>query len=75
MIGSGLDVWEIIQMLEDFGSSETLVNDTPLSLAQVRLAVAYREAYQGEIDDAIADNRRPLSDVADLFPFIDVMDG
>jgi hypothetical protein len=45
-----------------------------LSLTQVRLAVAYRDAYPEEIDEAIADNRRPRSDVAVLFPFIDVVD-
>lgn len=71
-VGSGLDVWEIIHMLEDFGSAEALVADTPLSLAQVRLAVAYRDAYPEEIDEAIADNRRPLADVGVLFPFVDV---
>ncbi len=74
VIGSGLDVWEIIHMLEDFGSPEALVADTSLSLAQVRLAVAYRGSYPDEIDAAIADNRRPLSDLAALFPFIDVAD-
>ena len=74
VIGSGLDAWEIVQMLEDFGSPEALVADTQLSLAQVRLAVAYRDAYPDEIDEAIADNRRPLADVGALFPFIDVVD-
>lgn len=72
VIGSGLDVWEVIHMLEDFGSPEALVADTPLTLVQVRLAVAYRDAYPKEIDEAIADNRRPLGDVGVLFPFIDV---
>jgi uncharacterized protein (DUF433 family) len=72
VIGSGLDVWEIVQMLEDFGSADALVGDTPLTPAQVRLAVAYRDAYPDEIDEAIADNRRPIDDVAALFPFIDV---
>lgn len=74
VIGSGLDVWEIVHMLEDFGSFEALVADTPLSRAQVRLAVAYRDAYPDEIDDAIADNRRSLADVGVLFPFIEVVD-
>src|SRR5436190_216239 len=72
VIGSGLDVWEIIHMLEDFGSPKALVAAMPLSLAQVRLAVAYRQGYADEINQAIADNRRPLSDVGVLFPFIDV---
>jgi uncharacterized protein (DUF433 family) len=72
VIGTGLDVWEIIHMLEDFGSPEALAADMPLSLPHVRLAMAYREAYPDEIDEAIADNRRPVDDVDVLFPFIDV---
>jgi uncharacterized protein (DUF433 family) len=72
VIGSGLDVWEIIQMLEDFGSPEPLVAETQLSPQHVRLAVAYRESYPAEIAEVIADNRRPLSDVGLLFPFISV---
>jgi len=75
VIGSGLDIWEIIHMLDDFGSAEALVSETPLSLAQVRLAVAYRDAYPADIDGAVADNRRPLEDVETLFPFIGVADG
>ena len=74
VVGSGLDVWEISQMLEDFGSPEKLVADTHLSLAQARLAVAYRNAYPEEIDDLIADNRRPVDELRVLFPFIDVME-
>jgi len=72
VIGSGLDAWEIIHMLEDFGSPEALVANTALSLAQVRLAVAYRDAYPNEINEAIAENRRPVAEVGILFPFIDV---
>ncbi len=73
VIGSGLDVWEIVHMLEDFGSPEALVAGTHLSLAQVRLAVAYRNAYPDEIDEAIVDNRRPLEELTALYPFIDVV--
>ena len=74
MIGSGLDVWEIAHLLEDLGSSEALVADTTLSPAQVRLAMAYRDAYPDEIDQAISDNRRPLEDLRVLYPFIDVVE-
>ncbi|HEX6507739.1 MAG TPA: hypothetical protein VF221_08925 [Chloroflexota bacterium] len=72
VIGSGLDVWEIIQMLEDFGSVEAVVSETQLSPANVRLAVAYRDSYPVEIAEAVADNRRPVGDVGMLFPFISV---
>ncbi len=74
VIGSGLDVWEIVHMLEDFGSSDALVADTPLSPPQIRLAVAYRDTYPEEIERAIADNRRPLEDIRTLYPFIEVTD-
>lgn len=74
VIGSGLDVWEIVHMLEDFGSPEALVADTPLTLGHIRLAAAYRERYPSDIDEAIAENRRPLADVGVLFPFVAVTD-
>lgn len=74
VIGSGLDVWEIAQMVEDFGSMKKLVAQTQLTPAQVRLALAYRDAHPAEVDEAIADNRRPLEDLRTLFPFIEVME-
>ena len=72
LIGAGLDVWEIAQMVEEFGSTKKLVADTQLTPAQVRLALAYRDAYPGEIAEAIADNRQPLDELRALFPFIEV---
>lgn len=74
VIGSGLDVWEIIHMLEDFGSPEVLVAETHVSPAQLRLALAYRDSYPDEVDAAILENRRPISDLKILFPFITVAD-
>jgi uncharacterized protein (DUF433 family) len=74
VIGSGLDVWEIAQMAEEFGSTEKLVAETQLTPAQVRLALAYREVYRSEIDEAIADNRRSPDELRSLFPFIEVVE-
>jgi hypothetical protein len=61
-------------VVEDDGSDKALVADAQLSGAQVRVAVAYRNAYPDEIDDAIADNRRPLDALTTLFPFIEVVE-
>ena len=72
VIGSGLDVWEIIQMLEDFGSVERLVGETQLTERQVRLATAYRDSYPEEVAEAIAHNRRTAKDWHDLYPFIEL---
>ena len=72
VIGSGLDVWEIVHMLTDFGSAEALLADSQVSAAQLRLATAYRDAFADEIDEAIRDNQLPVGDIAVLFPFIAV---
>lgn len=71
VIGSGLDVWEIVQMLEDFGTPERLIAETHLTEQHLRLALAYRDAYPDEIADAVADNRRPAQDLTLLYPFIE----
>lgn len=72
VIGSGLDVWEIIQMLEDFGSIESLVEQTQLSERHVYLAVVYRDSYPDEITQAIAENRRTTEQWRELYPFIEL---
>jgi len=72
IIGSGLDVWELVQMLDDFGSVEGLLAETHLTERQLRLALAYREAYPEEIADAVADNRRSVEELKALYPFVDV---
>jgi uncharacterized protein (DUF433 family) len=72
VIGSGLDVWEIAHMAEDFGSQEALAKDSHLSPAQIRLALAYRDAYPDEIERFIEENRQPLDELRVLHPFIEV---
>jgi uncharacterized protein (DUF433 family) len=72
VIGSGLDVWEVIEMLEDFGSAERLVEETQLTERQVALASAYRASYADDIAEAIAENRRRPEEWRDLYPFIEL---
>jgi hypothetical protein len=72
VIGSGLDIWEIIQMLEDFGSIGRLVDETQLTERQVRLAVAYRDSYPEEIAEATAQNRRTAEEWHELYPFVEL---
>ncbi len=75
VVGSGLDVWEIAQMADDFGSLERLLADTHLSEGQVRLALAYREEFPEEIGELIAENRRPVAELRSLYPFVQVAPG
>jgi uncharacterized protein (DUF433 family) len=71
VIGTGLDVWELIQLLQDHdGSMERLLEDHEnVSRRAVELAQAYHASYREEIDEKIADNRRPLSELRELYPF------
>lgn len=75
VIGSGLDVWEIVDMLEDFGSVERLVRETHLSEPHVQLALAYRGEYPEEIDEAVAENRRSVEEWRELAPFVQFVGG
>jgi len=70
VIGSGLDVWEIVQMVEDFGSIDELVAETQLTERQVALALAYRDSYGEEIAEQVAENRRPAEEWQELYPFV-----
>ena len=72
VIGSGLDVWEIAEMLGDFGSVEKLLRQTHLTERDVRLANAYREAYPDEVEQSRTENRRSTEDLRELYPFVQV---
>ena len=70
VIGTGLDVWELIEMLQGYGSVERLLEGhEQLTRRAVELAQAYYAGYPEEIDEKIADNRRPLSELRELYPF------
>jgi uncharacterized protein (DUF433 family) len=71
VIGSGLDVWEIVQSVEDFGSIERLLAETQLTERQVRLALAYRKSYPDEVAEAIGQNRRAPEEWHELYPFVE----
>ena len=70
VIGTGLDVWEVIEMLDDYGSVELLTREADLPAPAVEGARAYHASYPEEIDEAIAENRRPLPELRELYPFI-----
>jgi uncharacterized protein (DUF433 family) len=72
VIGTALDVWEIVEAYRDFGSVGRMLEETDLSERQLRLALAYAEAYPDEIERALAENRRPLEEFRHLYPFIQV---
>lgn len=70
VLGTGLDVWELIALLRDFETPEALAEEYRLTPAQVRAALAYYREYGDEIDDLIARGRRAEEELLERYPFI-----
>lgn len=73
VIGTALDVWEIVAASRAYDSAAAMADATDLTEAQVRLALAYHEAHPDEIDAAIAENERSLDDLRREYPTIDTI--
>lgn len=73
VIGTALDIWEIVAATRAFDSPQRAADATDLAEAHVRLALAYYEAFPQEIDDAIAENSRPLEQLRREYPAIDTL--
>jgi uncharacterized protein (DUF433 family) len=68
VVGTALDVWEIIRALEDFGAVERLLAESDLGERRLRVALAYYERYRDEVDAAIAEGRRTAEEVIERYP-------
>jgi len=73
VIGTALDVWEIVAAFQDFDSLEDMASKTDLSERQIRVALAYHQRFPAEIDDAIGRSRRSVEQLHAAFPTIDVV--
>jgi hypothetical protein len=72
VVGTALDVWQIVDAQHDIGSIEGMVEGDSANERQIRLALGYYELFGEEIDAIIADNRRPIEQLEEEFPFITV---
>jgi uncharacterized protein (DUF433 family) len=72
VVGTALDVWQIVDAHRDIGSIERMAEGGSANERQIRLALDYYEMFPEEIDAAIADNRRPIEQLEEEFPFITV---
>ena len=71
VIGTALDVWEIVAAYHDFGSIDAMAADTDLTEREIRVAVAYYERFPAEIDAALVRNRRSVEELRTEFPTIE----
>ena len=72
VMGTALDVWQIVDAHGDIHSIERMAEGGSANERQIRLALDYYEMFPEEIDAAIADNRRPIEQLEEEFPFIAV---
>lgn len=73
VLGTALDVWQVVAATRDFASPREMAEATDLTEPQIRLALAYYGEHPEEIDAAIADNERPLAELRREFPAIDTV--
>jgi hypothetical protein len=74
VIGSGLDVWEIVSMLRSYeGAEERLRENHPLVAERhIRLARAYADRFPEEIAPFLEESARPLDELLSIYPFLEV---
>lgn len=70
VLGTGLDVWEVVALLRDFGTERELAQEYGLTPGQIRVALAYQREFREEIDDLIARGRRSEDELRTRYPFI-----
>jgi hypothetical protein len=71
LLGTSLDVWQVIGELRNFGDDAgRMASETEVPLRQIELAKAYYREFREEIDRNLALNDRSLDELAREYPFI-----
>ncbi len=69
VIGTGLDVWEMVELYEGKGK-ERLLFEHNVSERQLELALSYYEAYPHEIEEAFEENSRTPEEWHEISPSV-----
>lgn len=73
VIGTALDVWEIVAAARAYDRPSEMAAATDLAEPQIRVALAYHTEFAEEIDAAIAENERSLTEFRRQYPTIDTI--
>jgi uncharacterized protein (DUF433 family) len=74
LIGTSLDVWQVIEAYRDFGEDfDRMLAETDIGERELRSALRYYERFPREIDEFIALDRRPLAELRAEYPQADVI--
>jgi uncharacterized protein (DUF433 family) len=69
VIGTGLDVWELVELYEGKGK-ERLLSEHNVSERQLELALSYYEVYPREIEEALEENARSPEEWHEISPSV-----
>jgi hypothetical protein len=72
VIGTALDVWQIVDAYREIGSVARMADGGSASERSINLALAYYERFPDEIDAAIVENRCSIEQLREEFPFVAV---
>lgn len=72
VIGTGQDVWELVELLRSHGDDETALraNHPLVGERHLRLARAYATRFPAEIERFAALVQRPIDETLALYPFL-----
>jgi len=70
VLGTGLDVWEIVALVREFGSEQKVVKEYELTPGKIRVALAYYNESKSEIEEQLTLSRRSAEELSSRFPFI-----
>jgi uncharacterized protein (DUF433 family) len=73
VIGTALDVWEIVGAARAYSAPGEMAAATDLTEPQIRVALTYYAQFSEEIDAAIADNERLPAELQRQYPTIDTI--
>ena len=69
MIGTGLDVWELVELHEGKGR-ERVLSEHNVSERQLDLSLSYYETYPLEIDEALEENAHSPEEWHEISPSV-----
>ncbi len=74
LAGTGLDVWEVMELLQEYGSVPRLREHFPrLSPIAIRIAEAYARAYPEEVRAFLELNAQTPKQLKDELPWLEVV--
>lgn len=74
VIGTSLDVWQVVEAYQDFDEDlERMVVETDLTKRELRTALSYYQRFPQEIDEFIKLDRRSIAELRVAYPHADVI--